>query len=418
MTFHFVTPNIYISTGFFGSMLIGVVGKPNVGKSTFFKAATLAEVDIANYPFATIKPNSGVGYVKVCSVAQEFGKIPHPREGYYLDGWRFVPVQLIDVAGLVPGAHQGKGMGNQFLDDLRQADVLIHVIDISGGTNEKGESVTPGSYDPAEDVKFLEVELDMWYLGIIKKGWEKFVRTVVQEKRQIDVALGKQLSGLKVTEELVKETITQLQLNKEKPGNWSEDELARLATALRKKTKPMVIACNKIDVLGAGKNFSRLQKQFSEYTFISCSAESELALREAARAKLITYVPGDGKFVIAEENKLSEQQKKALKFVQENILQKFTSTGVQQVLDTAVFNILKYIAIFPGGVSKLEDSEGRCLPDCFLMPPGTTALDFAYRLHTDFGKNFIRAIDVKTKRTVGKEHKLHHRDILEIAAGR
>ncbi|MEK6853262.1 MAG: GTPase, partial [Nanoarchaeota archaeon] len=166
-------------------MLIGVVGKPNTGKSTFFKAATLAEVEIANYPFATIKPNSGVGYVKVKDAAREFGKTSNPRSGYVLQEFRFVPVQMLDVAGLVPGAYQGLGMGNQFLDDLRQADALIHIIDISGSTNEKGEIVSSGSYDPAEDVKFLEVELDMWYLGIIKKGWEKFARTVIQEKQEI-----------------------------------------------------------------------------------------------------------------------------------------------------------------------------------------------------------------------------------------
>ena len=127
-------------------MIIGVVGKANVGKSTFFKAATLAEVEIGNYPFVTIKANSGVGYVKVKCVDQEFGVQCDPRKGYCKNGIRFVPVELIDVAGLVPGAHEGKGMGNQFLDDIRQADVLIHVIDGSGGTNEKGERYQCGTY--------------------------------------------------------------------------------------------------------------------------------------------------------------------------------------------------------------------------------------------------------------------------------
>jgi len=151
-------------------MLIGVVGKANVGKSTFFKAATLMDIEIANYPFATIKPNHGVGFVKVKDAARDFDKTANPREGFVQDEFRFVPIDMIDVAGLVPGAHEGKGMGSQFLDDLRQADALIHVIDVSGSTNEKGEPIEIGSYDPANDVKFLEEELDYWYLTILKKG--------------------------------------------------------------------------------------------------------------------------------------------------------------------------------------------------------------------------------------------------------
>src|SRR3989338_3875160 len=162
-------------------MIVGLVGKPSAGKSTFFKAATLAEVEIANYPFTTIEKNEGVAYVKVEDVAREFSKTSNPKEGYVLGSYRFVPVKLIDVAGLVPDAHLGKGRGNQFLDDLRQADVLIHVVDLAGTVNAHGEPVALGSYDPLQDITFLETELDMWYLGILKKGWEKFARTLQQD---------------------------------------------------------------------------------------------------------------------------------------------------------------------------------------------------------------------------------------------
>ncbi|MFC1741673.1 redox-regulated ATPase YchF [Nanoarchaeota archaeon] len=399
-------------------MFVGIVGKPSCGKSTFFKAATLAEVDIANYPFTTIKPNHAVGFVKVDCVDKEFEKQCNPREGFCSHGWRFVPIDLMDVAGLVPGAHEGLGMGNQFLDDLRQADALVHVIDISGSVNEKGEPVTPLSYDPENDVRFLEEELDMWYLGIINKGWEKFARTVMQEKKSIAVAIGKQLSGLKVTEEMTENIIKQLGLDPEKPNTWTDGNLKTLATELRKLTKPIIIAANKVDYPGSEKNYERIKEKFSDYIIIPCSAESELALKEAAKHNVIDYVPGDKTFKIIDDAKLNDKQKKALGFIQQNVLDKFGSTGVQTVLDNSIFQLLKYLAIFPGGVNKLEDQHGNVLPDCFLLPEGSTALDFAFKIHTDIGKGFIRAIDVKTKRTVGKEHVLKHRDVVEIVTAK
>jgi len=399
-------------------MLIGIVGKANVGKSTFFKAATLAEVEIANYPFATIKPNHGTGYVKVECADKHFDVKCNPRFGYCINHVRFVPVDMLDVAGLVPGAHEGKGMGNQFLDDLRQADVLIHVVDISGSTNEKGEPVNPGEYDPINDIRFLEEELDYWYLNILKKGWEKFAKEVQQTNKELHKALAKQLSGIGVNEDMVEEQIRKLELNPSKPIEWSEDELFKLAKNLRKITKPMIIACNKIDVPGAADNFTKIENEFPDHMLIACSAESELALREAAKDKLIEYIPGENSFKVVDEEKLNDKQKKALEFVKTSILDKYGSTGIQEILDKAVFDLLKYIAIFPGGVNKLEDQDGNVLPDCFLMPSKTTAINFAYHLHTDFGDNFIRAIDVKTKMTIGKEHLLKNGDVIEIISGK
>ncbi len=397
-------------------MIVGVVGKANVGKSTFFKAATLAEVEIANYPFATIKPNSGVGYVKIDCVDKELGVQCNPREGFCINHNRFLPVQLIDVAGLVPGAHEGKGMGNQFLDDLRQADVLVHVIDCAGATNEKGEPITPGEYDPAKDIMFLEEELDFWYLGIIKKGWDKFARETQQTKQEVHKAVAKQLSGLRVTENMVEDMIKNLNLNPESVLAWSDDDVFRLAQELRKLTKPMIVACNRIDIPEAEANFKRLKEEFKDHMLVPCSAESELALREAAKHELIDYIPGENTFSFKDESKLSDKQKTALNFIKTTVLDKWNGTGVQEVLDKSIFELLKYIAIFPGGINKLEDQHGNVLPDCFLLPDGSTALDFAYKIHTDLGNKFIRAIDVKTRRTVGKEHVLKHRDVVEIVS--
>ncbi len=396
-------------------MQIGLVGKPSAGKSTFFKAATLAEVAIANYPFTTIKPNTGVGYVKIDCADKEFGVQCNPREGFCIGHKRFVPVQIIDVAGLVPDAHLGKGRGNQFLDDLRQADVLIHIIDASGSLNANGEPVGTGSHDPAEDIRFLETEIDMWYLGILKKGWEKFARTIQQAHQPIDRAIAKQLSGLGVTEDMAKDVIGRIGVNKENPTGWSEEELLSIAREFRKLTKPIVIACNKMDVPVSEGNFERLKQEFPDLRMVACSAEMELALREAAKHGMVDYIPGEKEFGVKDESKLSGAQKNALSMV-EKFTEKFGGTGVQQILDFAVFGLLKYIAIFPGGVGKLQDQHGNYIPDCFLLPPGSTALDFAFRLHTDIGNNFIRAVDVKKKLTVGKDYGLHQGDVIEIIA--
>jgi ribosome-binding ATPase YchF (GTP1/OBG family) len=391
-------------------MLIGLVGKPSVGKSTFFKSATLADVAIASYPFTTIKPNHGVGYVKIDCIDKDFGVQCQPRTGYCINHIRFVPVDLMDVAGLVEGASEGKGLGNQFLDDLRQADLFIQIVDISGTTDAGGRE---GKGDPIADIRMLENELDLWYLGILNKVWKSFARTLQQKKENFAKAVAKQFSGLKVTESNVKEAILKLNYDAEKPSDWTDSELMNFARKLRLLTKPMIIAANKIDKRGGKENLEKVKNEFPNTMIIPCSADSELALKEANKAGLIQYIPGENHFKII-EGKASEKQRQALELIRKNVLEIFGSTGVQEILNKSVFDFLKYIAIFPAASNKLVDSQGRILPDCFLMPPGTTALDFAFKLHTGIGNNFVKAIDAKTKKAVGKDHVLKNRDGIEI----
>jgi len=391
-------------------MLIGIIGKPNVGKSTFFKALTLSEVEIANYPFATIKPNHGIAYVRVEDIGKEFGVIPNPREGFIMEDIRFVPVEILDVAGLVPGASEGKGLGNQFLDDLRQADVLIHIIDASGGTNEKGEVVEEGTHNPLEDVKFIERELDLWYMQIFNKVWDKFVKQAKSEHIDAVKAITRQFSGLKINEDMVKSIVSKLDLS-ENLSDWGRESLEVFVSELRKISKPMIIAANKCDSKYAEKNIEELKRN-TDYIVIPTSAVSELALKEAHKKGLVHYLPGSNSFRITGE--LSKEQEKALEYIRKNVLERYGSTGVQEVIDKAVFEILGYIAVFPAGHKKLMDSHGNILPDCFLMPPGSTALDFARRIHEDIAKNFIKAIDARTGKALGKDYILKHRDALEI----
>jgi ribosome-binding ATPase YchF (GTP1/OBG family) len=394
-------------------MLIGLVGKPSVGKSTFFKAATLAEVDIASYPFTTIKANHGVGYVKVECIDKEFNTKCNPNHGFCINSHRFVPIDLMDVAGLVPGASEGKGLGNQFLDDLREADVFIHIVDSSGTTDIEGKP-TEG-YDPCNDVKFLEDELNKWFYNILVKAWKSFARKAEIEDMNFAEAVAKQFSGLKVDEDQVKSVLLDVNLP-ERASTWSEEQLMEFAAALRSESKPMIIAANKCDHPDAKNNIQKMQDSFPELMIYPCSADSELALREAAKADLIDYIPGEANFTIKDDSKLTDKQKTALDKIKKDVLDVYEGTGVQEILNLAVFDLLKYIAIFPAGAKKLADSKGNVLPDCFLLSPGSTALDFAYFLHTDFGKNFIKAIDARTKRALGKDYELKHRDALEIVS--
>ena len=394
-------------------MIIGLVGKPSCGKSTFFKACTLADVLIASYPFSTIKPNHGVGYVKIECIDKEFNVKCNPRTGYCVDSKRFVPVDLMDVAGLVEGASEGKGLGNQFLDELRQAHVFVHIVDISGETDAGGKE-TKG-YDPVQDVAMLENELNLWYLGIFKKVWKNFARTIQNTKENFAQAVAKQFSGLNVTEDDVKKVILKLKYNTEKPAEWTDEQTNKFVYELRHLTKPMIIAANKCDRPDAAKNFKKIKQAYPELLIIPCSADSELALRQAHVHGLIDYIPGENDFKVLKE--MNQEQKEALDLIKKNVLNVYGSTGVQEVLNKAVFDLLGYIAIFPAGAHKLADSKGNILPDCFLLPPGSTVLDFAFTIHSDFGKKFIKAVNARTKQIVGKEQKLKHRDAYEIITG-
>ncbi|MEK6858349.1 MAG: redox-regulated ATPase YchF [Nanoarchaeota archaeon] len=388
-------------------MLVGLVGKPNVGKSTFFKAATLMDVLIANYPFATIKPNHAMAYVKIRDLAADFGRVSKPREGHVKGTFRFVPFELMDVAGLVAGASEGKGLGNQFLDDLAAADAFIHVVDMSGETDAEGKPAT--NYDPIHDIAIIERELDLWYLGILKKAWAVFARKTEMEHTELAKSVAKQFSGLKVTVDQVERVLRETKLPFEKPSHWTEDQLFLFAGALRKVTKPMVIAANKVDRPRGMENVARIRARFS-YPIVPCFSDGELSLRQADKAGLVEYIPGENSFSL--KGAVSDKQQLALDSIQK-VMSEFGGTGVQQILNLTVFDVLGYVAIYPASL-KLEDSKGNVLPDCFLMPPGSTALDFAYRLHTDIGNGFVKALDLKTKKAVGKDHVLKNGDGLEI----
>lgn len=392
------------------------MGKPNTGKSTFFAAATLLDVKRAPYPFTTIEPNVGVGHVKVRCVCRDLGVVDNPRNSVCIEGWRFVPVELIDVAGLVPGAWQGRGLGNMFLDHVRRAPVLIHVVDASGSTDEEGRVVKPGSHDPVQDVIFFEREFEMWMYQVVSRDWERLSKTI-EYTRKFD-ELYSRFAGLGIKPQVVQQVVEELGLSGKRVTQWSQDDLMSLVREARRASKPILIAANKADLPTAPDNIKRLTEQFKgRYVVVPTSAEAELALRKAAKAGLIKYIPGSSSFEVV--GRLTPEQRKALDYIEENVLKRYGSTGVQDALDKAVFELLGMIAVFPvENEKKLTDSKGNVLPDVYLVHRDSTARDLAYEIHTELGEKFAFAIDALTGRRLGSDEKLSHRMIVKIVTAR
>jgi ribosome-binding ATPase YchF (GTP1/OBG family) len=394
-------------------MEIGVVGKPNVGKSTFFSAATLAPAEIASYPFTTIEPNKGIAYVKTECPHVEFEVSCDPRNAPCENGTRLVPIELLDVAGLVPDAHEGRGLGNKFLDDLRQASALIHIVDASGSTDIEGNPCAVGDHDPIEDVEFLEVEVSHWIKNIISKDWDKIARMSQYEGKNLEMLLYDKMTGLGVSEVQIKEALMDSGLS-DQPVDWTDEELLTLSRNLQIRGKPMILAANKSDI-APDENLEKLQS-LDSYITIPTSAEFELALRRAANADLIDYEIGAEDFTIPDPTKLNEAQLKGMEHIQK-VLPKLGTTGVQKCIEKAAFDLLDLIIVFPvEDENKYCDNDGNVLPDAYLVPKGSTAKDLAYKVHTDLGDNFIRAINARTKRVVGADYVLENDDVITIVA--
>ena len=387
---------------------LALAGKPNAGKSTFFEAATTTEVDVANYPFTTVDPNRGVSSVRTdcpCLDREERCDSEHCR-----DGKRYVPVELLDVAGLVPGAHEGKGLGNQFLDELTTADAILNVVDASGGTNAEGEPVEVGDHDPIEDVDFVASEIERWLAGIIARNWETVERGSRSPGFSIDDHLTELLSGVGASELAIAATLRELDYPDD-PRGWTDDDRLALAREIRARTKPLVVVANKADVAPAD-NLDSLAAA-AERT-IPATADGERALRRGAEAGVIEYDPGDSEFSIVGD--LSAGQRSGLETVEE-VVEAHGGTGIQRALNEAVYDLLDHITVYPvQNESKWTDGQGNVLPDAFLVPRGSTPRDLAFAVHSDIGEGYLHAVDARSNREIGDDHELAEGDVVKIVS--
>jgi ribosome-binding ATPase len=395
-------------------MLIGIIGKANVGKSTFFNAATELAVQAANYPFTTINSNIGIVYARQKCVCTEFGVQDNPIHSLCVDGNRFIPLNLIDIAGLVPGAHLGKGLGNKFLDNARQADALIHIVDASGSTDSEGKPISPGTGDPISDITFVEEEFDLWLASVVSRDWNKVSREAESQGQKLEQMLAKRLSGLAIGSRQIADALDETGLYHKKTILWTQEDIFNFCKVIRLKSKPIILAANKADLPTVDKNINAMKKTGRDV--IVCASEAENLLRRAAKKGIIHYLPGDNSFNIKQEAELNDQQKKALTIIS-NILSKYGSTGIQEVINYACFKILNLIVVYPvEDELKLMDKKGNVLPDARLLPRGSTAKELAHAIHADLAKGFLYAIDIRSKQRLSSEYELKNNDVIKIVS--
>ena len=306
-----------------------------------------------------------------------------------------MPIELLDVAGLVPGAHQGKGLGNKFLDDLRHADALIHVVDASGTVDAEGKETR--GYDPSVDIAWLRSEIVAWILGNLMNKWGSIKRRHIAVKATAVETLAGQFSGYGANQVIVQRTLDRSGI-KESLEHWPDETVQHLVESFVDEKFPTVIALNKIDHPDSDKNISKIAKMQDPNTIVLCSAISEIFLRKMAKQGYIKYVEGS-EFVDTREDlieqgdpdggglkELDEKNRTRIENLKDMVLYRFGSTGVVQVLAKAA-ELLGLVPVFPvRNVSTFTSGAAESkivFRDCVLVKKGSTVGDVARKVMGD-----------------------------------
>ena len=395
---------------------IGLIGKTNTGKTTFFNAATLSSAEISTYPFTTKKAETATANAITLCVHPEFNVFDNPNNSKCSNGWRYIPIELIDLPGLIKDAWKGKGLGNQFLSIAAQSDALLHIVDVSGSVDSAGKVTEAGSGDPISDYADIEEELIMWYHKILEGNREKISKLIHSGSDKIDVFTDL-YRGIGVNKDHVKDALKATDLEDKNFDDYDAQDTKKFASHLRNISKPTLIVANKIDIEGADKTFNRLRERYIDTIIVPASADSELSLRRAEQKGLIKYSPGSEQFEIEKPEELNEKQKAALEFIKKDIMGEYMRTGVQFAINIAVFKLLKMNSVYPvANEEKLSDKKGRVLPDLILMKDGATVKDLAKEIHTDLTKGLLYAKDLRYNLRLPVTYQLRDRDVISLVS--
>ena len=396
------------------SIKIGLIGKTNAGKTTFFNSATLSSEKISSYPFTTTSPVSGVAHAISLCVHPEFKVHDNPNNSKCLDGWRYIPIELIDLPGLIKDAWKGKGLGNQFLSIAAQSDVLLHVVDASGGIDSSGKITVVGTGDPVSDFADIEEELVMWYHKILEGNRDKISKLIKNGTDIVD-AITDLYRGIGVNKVHVKSALLATELEEKDFDDFDMVYSKKFSSYLRKISKPTLIVANKVDVDGADKNFGRLRERYNDSIVVPVSGDSEFSLRRAEQKGLIKYSPGSEQFEIVRSDELNEKQINALNFIKKGIMGEYMRTGVQFAINVAVFKLLKMNSIYPVADEKnLSDKKGRVLPDLILLKDDAKISDLAKEIHSDLTKGLLYGKDLRYNLRLPVDYQLRDRDVVSL----